>query len=650
MVNHWGGNTGGKGRDTGDAISNFVVDIAVLKKDQAPQSAWHPLVITKSYWDETNMGDGGYANGKRVTKGQFFYEPHTDSGWPGITFDTTTANGITATIEHPHVLDTDHDRNNLTPQQLKDIKQQAAEDQGTPLTAYADNLPFVQLSDGRVITSVDYPTGVAFDDAGRLWVADNGPDQNFKIFSIPNSGAPILVDTFGETGGVFLGTVKGLTGEKRFWGPRGVGFGDNGEIIVGTSGIPGQVQGGTDVRAFDKDGQFLWDVKGIFMHAPDIDPTSNGREIYTAAQRFEMDYSKEPGKSWRQAAVTLDPFRYPGDPRLMAAYDIAFIRVVNGKRFLFASDMSGFDLAIFRFGANSDIAIPAAFIGIGGSQQDAAWTQGKAPVWDASLDENKNRRLMWRDANGNGAVDAGEFSDVQMPSPYARGFDIDDQGNVWVAGRFNEHNDGFREGGNLVIPFGLVDGNGVPFSGSVPRFVDVPSSLIDVADRGVTCGRMRYMAASDTTIMATGVAEDYYSKDIYVLDGLASGTPKRRFKLDLGFDAKGSAELDILRMDPVLRDQVVFPCVFAADADYLYVGYMQNGLDTPNRGEITVYSMVDGHKLGWMVPGEETNHFSGNFDMKMGIQVRKLADGTRVIVAEENGGGKFMVYRWDPAQ
>ena len=34
--------------------------------------------------------------------------------------------------------------------------------------------------------------------------------------------------------------------------------------------------------------------------------------------------------------------------------------------------------------------------------------------------------------------------------------------------------------------------------------------------------------------------------------------------------------------------------------------------------------------------------------MKVAIQVRKLADGTRIIVAEENGGGKFMVYRWKP--
>ncbi|MBK9393544.1 MAG: hypothetical protein IPN40_06465 [Uliginosibacterium sp.] len=384
------------------------------------------------------------------------------------------------------------------------------------------------------------------------------------------------------------------------------------------------------------------------MHAPDIDPSSNGTQIHTAAQRFEMDYSKAPGKSWKQAAVTLDPFRFPGDPRLFHAYGITYMRVVNGKKFMFVSEMNGYDLAVYRFEPNSEIAIPTAFIGIGGSQQGAAWTQGKAPVWTGTWDDNKNRRLMWRDANGNGAVDTGEFSDVQMPHVYSRGFDVDDNGNVWVAGKLNEYNSGWREGGNIVIPFGSIDANGVPFQGSVPRNVDVPISLIDAADRGKTSGRMRYLAATDTTIMATGQAEDYYSDQLYVLDGLATGKPTRRFKLNLGYDLKGSTETDILRMTDAQRAAAVLPCVFAADAEYLYVGYMENGPDAKVRGEITIYSMLDGRKIGWIVPSADTNHFSGNFDMKVAIQVRKLADGTRIIVAEEGGGGKFMVYRWKP--
>jgi hypothetical protein len=157
---------------------------------------------------------------------------------------------------------------------------------------------------------------------------------------------------------------------------------------------------------------------------------------------------------------------------------------------------------------------------------------------------------------------------------------------------------------------------------------------------------MRYLAATDTLLMATGKREDYYSSKIYIIDGyLNLSHPTLRFKLDLGYNDLGSANADILQTDTT---KMVLPNVFAVDADYIYVGYIDNGPDAKVRGEITVYSMVDGHKVGWIVPGAETNHFAGNFDMKVGIQVRKLADGTRIITAEEDGGGKFMVYRWKP--
>lgn len=662
VENHWGGNTGGRAYDevNGGAISNFVVDIATLKSAQTGHSDWAPLIITKSYWDETGWGDGGYAAGKRVTKGEFFYEYHDDTKWPGIAFDTTTYNGITATIEHPHVLYTPPDPppETFTPQQIKDIRQQNAEDQGQPLKDYQDNLPYVQLIRNGTIRKimqdvVSYPTGVAFDDAGRLWVSDNGPDQNFKIFDVPATGTPTVVDTFGVKGGVFAGPIPGLTGEKRFWGVRGVGFGDDSEIIVGTSGIPGQIHGGTDIRAFDKLRNFLWDLKSIFMHSPDIDPTSSGTQIYTAAQRFEMDYTKPPGESWKQAAVTLDPFRYPGDPRLIYPYNIAFVRVVQGKKFLFVSDMGGFGLGVYRFANNSEIAIPTAFLGIGGNQRGEGWTQGREPAWTGEGEANNSRRLMWRDANGNGAVDTGEFVEspsLQMPFPYATGIDIDDNGNIWVAGMFNEHNHGQNYGGNLMIPFGDIDAKGVPFKNSVPEYVDIPQDLILPEDRGQTSSRMRYLAPSDTLVMVRGVREDYYSTRIYVIDGYQrSGNPRLRFKLDLGYDDKGAEIIDIVNNpDHELIESMVLPTVVAADEDYLYVGYIENGLDAHVRGEITVYSMVDGHKIGWIVPGEDTNHFSGNFDMRIGIQVRKLADGTRIITAEEGGGGKFMVYRWKP--
>jgi len=82
--------------------------------------------------------------------------------------------------------------------------------------------------------------------------------------------------------------------------------------------------------------------------------------------------------------------------------------------------------------------------------------------------------------------------------------------------------------------------------------------------------------------------------------------------------------------------------------DYFYVNYLDNGPDAKVRGEITVYSMRDGRKVGWIIPGDETNHFSGATDLLVSMQVSKRSDGTRVITMEENGGAKFMVYHWKP--
>src|ERR1035437_8228415 len=341
---HWAGNTGGKGGHDANAndISNFVVDLGVLNASDVDcqMAPYVPLVVTKSYWDETNWADGAYFQGRRISKGEFFNK--------NMVFDTSTYNGITASIAHPHVLDTNHNPYDpaTTPQQRADIIQQNDEDQGIPITDYPDNIPYVSLSDGRIIKSITYPTYVAFDKSGNRWVADNGPDQNFKIFSVPVSGAPTLVTTFGVTGGVFAGPIAGSYSEKRFWGVRGVCFPDNGQIIVGCSGIPRQNEGGTDIRWFDStDSSTLakrlstasmsYQAIGTFLHVGDFDPASNGTELYHSSLHYTMDYSKAPGQSWKITGVTLDPFRFPDDPRINNPSGTSFIRRIGGQRFLY---------------------------------------------------------------------------------------------------------------------------------------------------------------------------------------------------------------------------------------------------------------------------------------------------------------------------
>ncbi|MBK9614084.1 MAG: hypothetical protein IPO35_00725 [Uliginosibacterium sp.] len=73
-----------------------------------------------------------------------------------------------------------------------------------------------------------------------------------------------------------------------------------------------------------------------------------------------------------------------------------------------------------------------------------------------------------------------------MPGAYSFAMDVDDNGNIWAGGSLGEYTTkwGVGFGGNLMIPFGNIDANGVPFSGSVPRFVDVPSTVVPAGMQG----------------------------------------------------------------------------------------------------------------------------------------------------------------------
>ncbi len=654
-TNHWAGNTGGRGgiNEHANAISNFIVDFAVLKAGELNDEfrPYAPLVVTKSYWDETNWDDGAYSAGKRITKGVFFNA--------SLTFDSSTFNGLSATIAHPHVLDSKHDprAEDLTPQQRRDIQQQNLEDQGCPLTAFPENLPFVSLSDNRTITSVAYPTSVAFDPDGYLWIADNGPDQNFKIFTVPTSGNPVLVATFGETGGVFAGPESGLAGPKRFWGPRGVGFGDNGEIIVGCSGIPGQIQGGTDLRWFECSdttslGQRLasatlaHQARGLFLHAGDFAPGSNGTALHTECVRYKMDYTKPPGQSWEFAAVTLDPFRYPDDPRLHMPFGTAYYRIIHGERFLVCTDMYGQYIAYFRFTPGSEIAIPCALFYTYASGQGAEWAQGKYPTWESS-ESTVRRRYMWRDANGDGQVDSNEFNEYNVANTYSQCYDVDADGNLWMGGGQAEYSTQYDSGGNWVIPCTGIDAHGIPlFDFAAVEKLDLPEALLLPRDYELSRSplRMRYQAETDTLFLAAG-DNPYFTSRIYVIDGYRhSGNPTLRCRIDTGFDPAGQENIHLDQGTA----EMTLPMSFAVDDDYVYVGYLDSGRNTRARGEVTIYSARDGHQVGWLRPDAGTNWFAGTIDVVVGLQVATLADGSRVICAEEGGAGKVMVFHWNP--
>jgi hypothetical protein len=165
---------------------------------------------------------------------------------------------------------------------------------------------------GRQILDVVNPRAVGYDAAGdRLLVAETGPDMNVRIYS-GLSSAPKLVQTFGAKGGIYSGGHPGLVRDPasgdmaRFAGIAGLGVDAAGNLYVG-----GGFQG-TDLRSFTPDGRLVWMVHSLmFCNTYDVDPTSNGAEIYGAYSHVHLDLSKTaPGSEQRYLGYNWDLCRY----------------------------------------------------------------------------------------------------------------------------------------------------------------------------------------------------------------------------------------------------------------------------------------------------------------------------------------------------
>ncbi len=183
-----------------------------------------------------------------------------------------------------------------------------------------------------------------FYDAGqqKLYVGDEGPDMNIKIFDISNN-APVLSSTFGTLGG-YLDTTsgtKGYVGDKRFTRVHGIGRDSSGMLYVLNNPWGGTWDlgrdGGTDIHAYDPSGQLKWKLQSLNFEAVAApDPATDGvyffsgNNVYTGTAGGSFQYN------------TIDPFTYPNDPRINVAdpqrgEDFGQIAYVNGHRILVAN-------------------------------------------------------------------------------------------------------------------------------------------------------------------------------------------------------------------------------------------------------------------------------------------------------------------------
>ena len=215
-------------------------------------------------------------------------------------------------------------------------------------------------ADGRLLLKAlplpagSVPSGLGFDHGGRLLVCDNGPRQQVHAFDIKQT-PPKLAESLGEEGGMYAGPEPGKAGAWRFAGPTGAGCDAAGNLYVSCN-VP---RGGTVLRTFSPRRGLLWELLGLeFVDVADADPASDGRDVFTADERYRFDPDAPPGKDWRWEAHTLDPHRYPHDLRLRfpGLQCGTSVRTLGGERYLCQRGMWQGLLGLYRI--DGDLAVP----------------------------------------------------------------------------------------------------------------------------------------------------------------------------------------------------------------------------------------------------------------------------------------------------
>ncbi|ACC75449.1 SMP-30/gluconolactonase/LRE family protein [Paraburkholderia phymatum] len=299
------------------------------------------------------------------------------------------------------------------------------------------------------------PCALYFDaPRGLLMAGDEGPDMNIKLYSATSgvTRAPQLVGTFGVQGGYLDTTtgIKGQVGDKRFTRVAGIGKDAAGNLYVLNNPWGGGWDlgrnGGTDLHAYDGAGNLLWKLQALnFEAVAAADPVTDGRLFYSGTNI----YSGTAGGTF--VANTVDPFSYPGDPRLNAndtQRDEHFGQLVSvgGNRILVASGQNPAIFYFFHFEPSTGyIAVP-----------------------DASI----------------------PGSAFNTTRPVTGGFSIDTKGDVWAGLDRTNH--------IYHYPLTGFDGYGKPTWGAGIA-LPIPLSI-----RPLT--RIVYLAENDTMILAQGIA------------------------------------------------------------------------------------------------------------------------------------------------
>lgn len=350
----------------------------------------------------------------------------------------------------------------------------------------------------------------------------------------------------------------------------------------------------------------------LFVDGAWIDP-ARPNSVYTGNKRFELDLSKPAGREWTYAGFLSKRFRYPDDPvfRTDQWPGMPMARRLDGRTFLYLTDMYADHLKIYRFDPKRDgeIAIPSGLLA------------GRARPVDKVPNKPPGGEWIWRDANGNGRFDDGEFEMNTTGKGKAGGWGwwVDTNGDIWrtsdVRGIHRFRYGGLDKAGNPIYAYSKLTTYPVPQPFTALR-------------------RSMYEPQTDT---------------LYVSGYTADAMPQAGINKEVG--------RVLVRYDkwstgaPVVRYTIALPWQPDAKPILTLIGITVEGrylFAVEPVGKIHVYDKETGREVGVMSPGPEVGRASGWVDVPFGISAAKRANGEYLVFVEEDARGKVLMYRWKP--
>ncbi|WP_147381183.1 hypothetical protein [Parabacteroides sp. AM08-6] len=453
----------------------------------------------------------------------------------------------------------------------------------------------------------------------RLLLPNRGKDLNIMIYDDIYK-KPRFAGSFGVKGGVFSRTkefIPGAAGPCRFSGPCATGVDDKGNIYIANTSVSGGR--GAVLEAYqEKDKSLLWKMEGlIFTATADFDRV-NTTCFYSPEKIHQIDFSKEGSRIDQLIAYTADPFLFPGDERVKkngAFITSVFKRNIQGKSFLFVSDMYGGMLAGYRFNQEQYgyVAIPCLSI------------QNGNP-------DKKHPLSLWVDRNADGYKQPEEFHSVVEPNQYSMSFFIDHAGNMWR---------GTRQHGFFLWKLKELNEKGIPVY-EEPRLIPLPKGFQDAK-------RIYYDPEKDELYLAgfSPKAQDQHDT-WWALGSTIARCSNFMKRLETGALSFDDWKPDMLLYIPFhIEDgsgkDFTNAKAFTVEGDYIFVALARNGW-------ITVYDRVTGDFIGRIEPGESVHKQSGWCDFNYSINACRQPDGSYLILQEENAFAKILCYHWKGAE